>query len=227
MWTPRHVSVCLSSQTVTVTRGVQSRQLLVTRSREYAVAVLTWLVDCVKGKGFSFVECLIWWLVFWGHVIAFSDLVDLWVIKIKKPMILCARSTSRSREQSKNTDHTARTWERFVYSIVKITRLYDYQTWQHIFGEIRGVRKGLWAFFLIVRFGCWLAGQANSDHREKSMGMERAGVCVCVCACVFVCVCVCVCVCVRARVRACACVRARVCDITYDHFSIYNNDLIS
>ena len=34
------------------------------------------------------------------HVIGFSDLVDLWVIKIKKPMILCARSTSRSSEQS-------------------------------------------------------------------------------------------------------------------------------
>ena len=32
------------------------------------------------------------------HVIGFSDPVDLWVIKIKKPMILCARSTSRSSE---------------------------------------------------------------------------------------------------------------------------------
>ena len=34
------------------------------------------------------------------HVIVFSDLADLWVIKIRKPVILCARSTSRSREQS-------------------------------------------------------------------------------------------------------------------------------
>ena len=32
---------------------------------------------------------------------AFYDLVDLWVIKIKTPVILCARSTSRSRELSK------------------------------------------------------------------------------------------------------------------------------
>ena len=31
--------------------------------------------------------------------VGFSDLVDFWVIKIKKPMILCARCTSRSREQ--------------------------------------------------------------------------------------------------------------------------------
>ena len=45
-----------------------------------------------------------------NHLIGFSDLVDLWVIKIKKPMILCACSTSRSREQStKYADHTART----------------------------------------------------------------------------------------------------------------------
>ena len=42
------------------------------------------------------------------HVIQFSDLVDLWVIKVKKPMILCARSTSTSREhktQSKKPGH--------------------------------------------------------------------------------------------------------------------------
>ena len=37
----------------------------------------------------------------YNHVIGFSDLVDLWVIKIRKPMILCARRMSRSREQSK------------------------------------------------------------------------------------------------------------------------------
>ena len=34
-----------------------------------------------------------------SHVIGFTDVVDLWVTKIKKLMILCARSTSRSREQ--------------------------------------------------------------------------------------------------------------------------------
>ena len=34
------------------------------------------------------------------HVIIVSDLADLWVIKIKKPMILWARDASRSREQS-------------------------------------------------------------------------------------------------------------------------------
>ena len=85
----------------------------------------------------------------------------LWFVgnKIKKPMILCARNTSRSR----NTDHAARTCEWFVYSIVKITRFYDYQT-DAFFWEIHEMRKGLWAFFLTMIFECWLAEQVNSDH---------------------------------------------------------------
>ena len=50
----------------------------------------------------------------------------LWLVSNKKkPMIICARSTSRSREQNtkrrsrSEADHAARTRERFVYSIVK------------------------------------------------------------------------------------------------------------
>ena len=88
------------------------------------------------------------------HVIGFPSLVDLWVIKIKKPMILCACSTSRSREQStKNADHTARTCERFVYSVVKITRLYDYQTWQTRFWRnSRGAQRLMGLFFLDCAF---------------------------------------------------------------------------
>ena len=35
-----------------------------------------------------------------SHAIRIYDLADLWVIKIKKPMILCERSTSKSSEQS-------------------------------------------------------------------------------------------------------------------------------
>ena len=58
--------------------------------------------------------------------------------------------------RARNADHTARVCEKFVYPIVKRTRLYDYQTWQTLYlgGEIHEVRKGLWAFFfLIVLFG--------------------------------------------------------------------------
>ena len=51
-----------------------------------------WRVRCDTEKHWLVTSCC--------HTIAFSDLVDLWVIKMKKPMILCARSTSRSREQS-------------------------------------------------------------------------------------------------------------------------------
>ena len=54
--------------------------------------LVIWRVRCDTEKHWLVTSCC--------HTIAFSDLVDLWVIKMKKPMILCARSTSRSREQS-------------------------------------------------------------------------------------------------------------------------------
>ena len=57
-----------------------------------------------------------------------SDLVDLWVIKIKKTMILCARSTSRSREESM-TQIKRREHVNGLFILVTITRFYDYQTW--------------------------------------------------------------------------------------------------
>ena len=47
------------------------------------------------------------------HMIGFSDLVDFWVMKVKKkPMILCARSMSRSREQrTKCRSSSENTWK--------------------------------------------------------------------------------------------------------------------
>ena len=64
--------------------------------------------------------------------------------------------------RTRNTDHAARTCERFAYSIVIITRLYDYQTWRtHSFEA----RKGLWAFFLDCAFRM-LIGWADTDHVE-------------------------------------------------------------
>ena len=53
------------------------------------------------------------------HVSGFSVLVDLWLVKINKPMILCARSTLISSKQS--TKRGSR--------------------------EIHEVRKGMWASF--------------------------------------------------------------------------------
>ena len=81
------------------------------------------------------------------HVIGVSDLVDLWVIKIKKAMILCARSTSRSSEQStKHRSHSKNM--RKVYYIVKITRCSDYQTWQTHFLRNSEVAQRYVVFFL-------------------------------------------------------------------------------
>ena len=76
-------------------------------------------------------------------------------------MILCARCTSRSREQ--NTKRRSRS--EIVYSIVKISRFYDYQTWPtHLFEIFTRCAKVCGLFFLNVLFECWLAGQTNSNH---------------------------------------------------------------
>ena len=73
-----------------------------------------------------------------SHVIRFSDLVDLWVIKI-----------TRSREQKTKT--------RVRDSAVTMTKLYDYQTWQtHVLG--------LWAFILDCAF--WVLIGWATNHKE-------------------------------------------------------------
>ena len=82
-------------------------------------------------------------------------------------MILCARSTSRSSEQS--TKHRSRSLcENVIHSIGEITpRLYDYQTWPtHFLGNSRDAHVVRGLFFFIVLFGCWLAEQRNSGHME-------------------------------------------------------------
>ena len=76
-------------------------------------------------------------------MIGFSDRIDLWVIKIKKPMILCARRTSRLSGRGENM-------QKALYFIDCMIIKHG----RHIFGEIYEVRKGLWFVFLIVPFGC-------------------------------------------------------------------------
>ena len=56
--------------------------------------------------------------------------------------------------------------ERFVHSVVKITRLYDYQTWQTFFEKLTRCAKVCGLFILIVLFWCWLAGQTNYDTKD-------------------------------------------------------------
>ena len=68
--------------------------------------------------------------------------------------------------RSRNADHAARICEKFVYSIVKKTRLYDYQTWQtHYFEEFTGCAKFSGAFFSDCVFRV-LIGCADK-HRSR------------------------------------------------------------
>ena len=83
-----------------------------------------------------------------GHVIRFSELVDLWVIKTKKPMSLCARSTSRSREQNTQHRSSSENMRRVRYFNVKITEFYDYQTRPtHLFETFRSCVQRFMDFF--------------------------------------------------------------------------------
>ena len=93
------------------------------------------------------------------HVTRFSDLVDLWVIKIKKSQWSFAHVVHRDQvNRARNTDDAARTCERFVYSTVKITRLHDYQTWQtHFSRNSRGAQRFVGFFsWLCVSDADWL-----------------------------------------------------------------------
>ena len=102
------------------------------------------------------------------QVIGFSDLVDLWIIKIKKPMILCARIISRSREQSmKRRSRSKNMWEVCLFyshnnKIAWLSNVAD--TFLEKFTRCAKV-CGL--IFLTVLFGCWMAEQVKSrDWRE-------------------------------------------------------------
>ena len=94
-------------------------------------------------------------------------------IKIKSPWPFVHLVRQDQVNSARNTDHAARVCERFVYSRVKITRLYDYQTWQtHLFEKFTRCAKVCGLFFLTVLFGCRLAGQVNCDHTVYLQGRK-------------------------------------------------------
>ena len=104
-----------------------------------------------------------------SHVIGSSELVDLWEIRIKKPMILCARSTSRSSEQRAKRRSRSENMRKVCLFYNQNSKILWLSNMAGTLFEkfTRCVRiSGL--FFLIVLYGCWLAGQANSDHVEWS-----------------------------------------------------------
>ena len=76
--------------------------------------------------------------------------------------------------RARNTDHVARTYERFVYSTVKITRWYEYQTWQiHLLRNSRGAQRFVGSFFLDCAFQA-LIGWAD---KHRSRGGEKQEIC--------------------------------------------------
>ena len=82
----------------------------------------------------------------------------------KKPMILCACSTSRSCEQS-TKHHWGKNMRKFCLFYRQNNKSMIIKHGRHLFWEIHEVRKRFVGFlFLIVLSRCWLAGQANSNH---------------------------------------------------------------
>ena len=108
------------------------------------------------------------------HVIGISDLLELWVIKIKIPMILCARSNVDIKWTEQEMQITQREHAKGFYSIVK-TRLHDYQTWPTHFWEIYGVRKGMWVFFLDCDFRVLIGWAAKLRSRGNDWALHWMG----------------------------------------------------
>ena len=95
------------------------------------------------------------------HVNGFSDLVDLWVVKIKMSMILCARSTWRLSVAYNSFKRYCRSQRESMQKVCifysqnnKIT--YDCQTWQtHLMRYSRGAQKFLFLFVFLFLFFCF------------------------------------------------------------------------
>ena len=79
--------------------------------------------------------------------------------------IVCQDQANRAR----NAKHTAGTCEMFVYSIVKITRLYDFQTREtHFLRSSQGAQRHM-SFFLDCAL-CMLIDWAGTNHTDCRWG---------------------------------------------------------
>ena len=91
----------------------------------------------------------------------FSDLVDLWVIKDKKPVILCARRMSISSEQNMKRRSRSESIHKVCLLYSKIKRSYDYQTWPtHFFRNSRGAQR-------FMGFFSWCVFRRPIDWADK------------------------------------------------------------
>ena len=93
--------------------------------------------------------------------------VGPWIIKIKKPTFLCARSTWRENEQSKK--HRSRSeniWNVYLFYSQNNKIVWLPNMTETLIKKFARCAKVCGLLFLIVLFGRWLAGQTNSDHVE-------------------------------------------------------------
>ena len=109
------------------------------------------------------------------HVIRFSDLVDLWVIKVK--CLWSFARVMRRNHLNSTWDHAARTCERFMYSVVKITRSCYYQTWSiHFFEKLEWFTQNCSQYIYVYIYIYLFIYPAVSRHRDSNQGRRaRAG----------------------------------------------------
>ena len=104
------------------------------------------------------------------HAIWFSDLADLWVIKIKS-LWSFARVVHRDHvNRARKANHVARACERFVHFIVKITSLYDYQTWRrHFMRNSRDAQRyvGFFSWLCFMALIGWASKLPSRDNQLK------------------------------------------------------------
>ena len=87
----------------------------------------------------------------------------LWVIKKKKAMILCARSKSRSSEQSTNRRSLSENMGKVCLFYSQNNRIFWLSNMADIFLRNSQVAQRFVDFFFVIAlFGRWLAGQTNS-----------------------------------------------------------------
>ena len=92
-----------------------------------------------------------------------SDLVDLWVIKIKSPRSFAYVIRWNHVNRARNADQAARTCEAVCMSYSQNNKIFWVSNMTgHMFEEFTRCAKVCGLFILL--FGCWLAGQTNPDH---------------------------------------------------------------
>ena len=161
----------------------------------------------------------------WIHVVGFSHLVELWVIKIKSPWFFAHVvrpdhvNSTKLKSSSENmrkvclfySQNNIIVWlsnmaDTFLEKFTRYAKVHGLFSWLHFSGADWLCRQMItWWYWSPIRTDLALYLTPPPGH-WSSIYLSR-----CVCVCVFVCMCVCVCVCVRACVCICMCVFVCLC----------------